>query len=79
MPALNVLISFQRAIQVVHKQTGAVSTATFIEVAGIIIVMLISVHLLDLVGATAAALAMLTGRMASNSYLYKTNKKALAM
>lgn len=79
MPALNVLISFQRAMQVVHKKTGAVSTATALEVTGIILVMIISIQYINFIGATAAALAMIIGRLSSNIYLHHTNKKALIL
>lgn len=77
IPALTVLISFQRAIQVVHKKTGAISKATSIEVSGIIIMLFCLIYFFDVIGATAAALALLIGRISSNSYLFIQNKKVL--
>jgi len=77
IPALTVLISFQRAIQVVSKKTSAVSNSTIVEVTGIFTVLFIGINILDIVGATAAALALLIGRIAANAYLLKTNSIAL--
>jgi hypothetical protein len=76
IPALTVLISLQRAIQVVFKRTSAISNSTIIEVAGIFTVLFIGINILDIIGATAAALALLLGRIAANMYLLRTNAMA---
>ena len=77
IPAFTVIISFQRAIQVNAKKTSAIKTATTIEVAGIASILFTCTYYFDLIGVTAAALAMLLGRLAANSYLYFTNKRML--
>ncbi len=69
MPALEVLLAFQRS-QLVHaRRTAAITWATVIEVATIIAVLTFGVAGLGLVGAVAAACALLLGRTAANLYL----------
>ena len=51
--------------------------ATVTEVVAIIGVLLITINWLDMVGAIAAALAMLTGRLACNLYLVPPRLKVL--
>lgn len=77
IPALSMLISYQRAIQVVSRNTKHVSFATATEVGTIIIVVSICVHLLGMVGAIAAATALLLGRLFANLYLIRPNFHAL--
>ncbi len=69
LPALSVLLSFQRAILVQGRLTRPITLATATEVGGIVLALLALIHGLGLVGATAAAIAFLAGRLASNSYL----------
>lgn len=71
LPGLAVLLAFQRSIMVSVKKTRPVTGATAIEVLGIVIVLSIAIYYFNLVGATAAALAMLIGRFSANMYLYK--------
>ena len=69
MPALEVLLAFQRS-QLVHaRRTAAITWATVIEVTTIIAVLTFGVAGLGLVGAVAAALALLLGRTAANLFL----------
>ncbi len=69
MPALEVLLSFQRS-QLVHaRRTATITWATVIEVGTIVAVLTVGVAALDLVGAVAAALALLLGRAAANLFL----------
>jgi len=70
LPALEVLISLQRAVVVHSKKTMPVTIATIIEVAGIILVMIVMMQFTGLSGAIAAALASVIGRIAANLYFY---------
>jgi hypothetical protein len=69
IPGLTVLLSWQRAMLVNHGRTGAVSWATLIELAVAGAVLAVGVLTLDMVGAIAAAAALLFGRLAANAYL----------
>ncbi len=71
IPALTVLISFQRAMLVNGSDTKPVTTATLIEVVFIILVLYILIYYYDFIGATAAAAAILTGRSGANIYLLR--------
>lgn len=69
MPGLSVLICWQRAILVSSRRTAPVSWATLVEVGGIGIGLVLGVEVLGWVGATAAASALLAGRLAATAYL----------
>ncbi|MFP4082779.1 MAG: hypothetical protein ACLFVG_08485 [Candidatus Aminicenantes bacterium] len=69
-PGLMVLLSFQRALMVNNRRTKSITKATAIEVLTIIILLLAAINLLDMVGATAAAAALVLGRMMANTYLF---------
>lgn len=70
IPALTVLISIQRAILVVGKQTGPISLATLIEVLVIFIVLFYAISMTSMAGAVAAASAFLIGRIFANIFLF---------
>jgi hypothetical protein len=71
IPALSVLLSFQRAILVKGGRTPPITWATVLEVGGTIALILLFIHGLDMIGATAAALALLLGRVLGNAYLIR--------
>ncbi len=77
LPALTVLISFQRSLLVSSAFTSPITTATAIEVTGIILVLWISIFFCDAVGAVAAALAYTTGRLLANLYLVPKQLEAV--
>jgi Na+-driven multidrug efflux pump len=77
IPALEVLISFQRAVLINSRFTNPITMATAIEVLGIILVLIVSVKFFDLIGVTAAAFAMLFGRLGANIFLFVPLSKAL--
>jgi hypothetical protein len=77
LPGLTVLLSFQRAMLVNLKETSHVTWATAIEVGGVISIMLIGIHFFDMVGAVAAALALMVGRGGANLYLMPPLKRLL--
>jgi len=69
LPALTVLLNFQRSLLVINKTTGTISVATAIELIGIIAVLLVCVVFLNLVGVVAAAIAFTVGKGISTLYL----------
>lgn len=69
MPALTVLISFQRSILVAFKNTSPITLATAIEVIGILLVLYILIGGCDFTGAVAAMTAFIIGRFGAISYL----------
>jgi len=69
IPALTVLISFQRSVLVSDKNTAPITWGTVIEFTVIVIVMLLSIYVFSFVGAVAATTSFVVGRSAANIYL----------
>lgn len=69
LPALSVLMSFQRALLVAARMTKPLTGATLVEVAGIAAVLSIAIFGLDVMGAIGATSALVLGRIAGNAYL----------
>ncbi|MFW6160605.1 MAG: hypothetical protein ACOC57_05635, partial [Acidobacteriota bacterium] len=69
IPALTVLLAFLRAFFVSKRRTKPITLATGIEVGTIVIFLFLSVEVLNLIGAIAAALAMVIGRLLADLYL----------
>jgi hypothetical protein len=59
------------------RKTKPVTIATGIEITGIVIVLLITIHSLNLIGIIAAAIAYVLGRLAANTYLMFPFRKML--
>lgn len=76
-PAMTVLISFERAVLVKYKHTKTITIGTAIEFVSIIIVLGICIKYFDFVGAVAATISFVIGRMAACAYLYPPVVKAL--
>jgi hypothetical protein len=76
-PGLTVLISFQRALLVKNAKTTPITIATSIEVIAIFTVLLITIAGLNFIGAIAAVIAYVIGRLCANTYLFIPCKKAL--
>ncbi len=76
LPALSVLLSFQRALLVNARATGPISLATGMEVGGIAAILTLLIAGFDMVGATAAAIAFVLGRLVSNSILARPSLEA---
>ena len=70
-PALTVLISIQRGLLVSSKRTKPITVGTITEFTTIVIALLLLINYMNLVGAVAATLAFVFGRLASNFYLMK--------
>jgi progressive ankylosis protein len=69
LPALTVLLNFQRSSLIINGTTEPVSVATGVELIGIIAVLLVCVVFLDLTGVVAASIAFIAGKGMSNIYL----------
>jgi hypothetical protein len=69
IPAMTVLLAFQRALMVISDHTSPVTIATAIEVMGIFGLLAVTIHAFGMVGAVGAATAIISGRVLSNSYL----------
>ena len=74
IPGLEVLLSFQRALLVHGRRTALVTWASGVEVAAILVALAVGIGALDLVGALAAAIALLTGRAAANLFLLRPTR-----
>ena len=70
MAPMTVLISWQRAVLVKSQYTTPITWATIIEVGGIILTLYFAISYFELVGAIAAVLALVFGRIGANIYLY---------
>ena len=68
-PALSVLLSLQRGTLIHSHRTPPMTRATLLEVTTVGIVLTVGIHLFDLIGATAAAIAILAGRIVGNAWL----------
>lgn len=69
LPALTVLMAFQRALLVASRLTRPLTNATVVEVTGIAVVLTIAIVGLDVMGAVGATAALVLGRIAGNTYL----------
>jgi Na+-driven multidrug efflux pump len=69
LPALTVLLNYQRSLLIIKGNTAPISVATAVELTGIIMVLLVCVVFLNLVGVVAAAISYMVGRTMSNLYL----------
>jgi hypothetical protein len=69
LPAMTVLLNFQRSCLIINSTTGPISTATAIELVVIIMVLLVCVVFLNLIGVVAASIAFIAGKGLSNLYL----------
>jgi hypothetical protein len=77
LPFMSVLLSFQRSLLVVGMRTRPITLATALEVGGIALFFPLLGWKLGMVGVTAAAIAILLGRIASNSFLMLPCKTVL--
>ncbi len=78
LPALSVLLSYQRAMLVQTRRTRSITIASAVEVGTVALGFVILGWGVGLVGATAAFGAFLLGRAASNVYLFGVCRRALA-
>jgi hypothetical protein len=78
LPALEFVLSIQRARWIVARRTVVITIATAVEAAGLIAALFFTIGILDVVGAVGGAAAMLVGRAAANVYLSVRERAALA-
>jgi hypothetical protein len=77
-PALTLLISFQRSLLVKNERTTPITIATSIEVVTIFTILFVAIAVFNPIGAIAAAIAYVIGRLSANTYLFSPCKKAIA-
>lgn len=77
IPALSVLLSFQRAVLVQERRTRPITAATSLEVLGVAVLFALLGWWMGLVGVTAAVLAFLGGRLAAKLYLLRPVRRAV--
>jgi len=77
LPALTVLLNFQRSLLVINGTTGPISVATAAELIAIIVVLFVCVVFLNLIGVVAAAIAFTVGKGISTLYLVPRQSAAL--
>ena len=77
LPVLTVIQSLQRAVMVHSRRTAPVTWATGLEVFVVALVLVVTILWLDLVGAVAAAVALMVGRLAANLALAVPTRQAL--
>ena len=58
LPGLTVWISFQRAVLICGKATGAITWATAIEVAAMVTVLFAAIYFLDLIGVSGRSFSL---------------------
>lgn len=69
IPFFSMQLAYQRAILVFGRATRSVTLSTMIEVATIVLVLYLTIHVLDWVGVIAAVVALLAGRVVGNAYM----------
>jgi hypothetical protein len=68
-PMLSVLLAMQRGLLVYAHQNKTITWSTVVEIVSVAIVLTIGIHQLNLIGATAAAIAILSGRLIGALFL----------
>jgi progressive ankylosis protein len=69
LPALDYLLSLQRGLLVLDRRTRVITWGTVVEASVIVLTLGVGIGMLDMVGATAAAVAILLGRTSGNLLL----------
>jgi Na+-driven multidrug efflux pump len=73
LPAMTLIMSFQRSTLVLGGKTGPISVSTTIELVVIVLVLFICTSVFNLVGVVAAAISFVAGRSVSTLYLMPFN------
>ncbi len=77
LPALSVLLAFERAVLVQGRRTRPITIATVIEVVGIAVLFPLFGFGVGMVGVTAASIAFVGGRLGGTSFLVRQMMAAL--
>lgn len=78
LPALSVILCFQRSVIIKNKNTKPVTIATAIELISVVILLIFTIRWLGLVGAVCAAISMTLGRLAADIYLIKPSSRSIS-
>jgi len=78
IPVLSILLSFQRGILVSARITRPITLATSLEVVLLFCTLFILVQWWGMIGAVAASISMLLGRISANLFLTRPFKQALS-
>jgi progressive ankylosis protein len=70
LPALDFLLSIQRVPWIHARRTGVITAATGVDAAGLAAALLLTIGGMNMVGALGGAIAMVTGRLAANVFLF---------
>lgn len=70
VPLMEYWLSFQRSRFILTKGTRLITLATMIEVSSIALVLILCTRHFGMIGVIAGSVAMMTGRSASNTFLY---------
>jgi len=73
LPALEVVMSFQRGLMVAGLTTKPVTLGALIEIVAIVFTLNLAIHSFSMVGALAAAMALVAGRACSILFLLYPN------
>ena len=76
LPAMEYWLSYQRSRFILNGQTRVITVATAVEVAGIALLLFVCISWLGMVGAVAGSVAQITGRLASNLFLFSASRTA---
>ena len=76
-PGLMVLLSFQRGVLVGKGETKHITAAASLEVTTVFTLLFLSVEVFGMVGAVAATLALVVGRVMANGYLLRPVSRIL--
>ncbi len=73
LPALEAVMSFQRGLMVAGLRTKPVTLAALVEIVTIVFMLNLAIHSWNMVGAMAAALALVAGRVFAVAFLLYPN------
>lgn len=76
LPALEYVLSIQRARWILAHQTRTVTVATVIEAGGAALALVATIGGLGMIGAVGGAIAMMCGRVAANTFLFFRAREA---
>jgi len=76
LPAMEYWLSYQRSRFILNGQTRVITVATAVEVTGIALLLFVGIGWLGVVGAVAGSVAQITGRLASNLFLFGASRTA---
>ena len=71
-------LSYQRSRFILNGQTRVITAATAVEVTGIALLLFVCIGWLGMVGAVAGSVAQISGRLASNGFLFAAARKSAA-